>query len=93
LEITRKDKIDVLKIDIEGGEYELIDQLGGFRDRIGQLLIEFHTRLLPDSQKHFTDDAIRKLRDAGYLLFHVSGRGTEFGFCGGLIEHPGNAGR
>ena len=40
------DRIDVLKMDIEGAEYEVVDDLiaSGELERVGQLLIEFHHR-------------------------------------------------
>lgn len=73
------DRIDVLKIDIEGGEYGVIDDLLASRITVGQLLVEFH--------HHFrgvglgrTVRAVRALEEAGYLLFDLSGRGLEMSF-------------
>ena len=73
------ERIDVLKIDIEGGEYDLIDELLSGGPQVDQLLIEFHHGMhgwtLSD-----TKTAMQKLQVAGFELFHVSRRGLEFSF-------------
>jgi FkbM family methyltransferase len=62
--------IDVLKIDVEGGEFAILDDLlkRGLLDklRVNQLMIEFHT---PDAAS-FTDLArlVGALADAGFVL-------------------------
>lgn len=72
-------KIDVLKIDIEGGEYDVIDNILEEEIEIHQLLIEFHHK-----KAHFTVDdtqkAIKKLRNAGFKVFWSSARGREVAF-------------
>jgi FkbM family methyltransferase len=73
------ERIDVLKIDIEGGEYEAIDDLLASRVTVGQLLIEFHHHF-PGVGLGRTVRAVRALEEAGYLLFHLSGRGLEMSF-------------
>ncbi len=72
--------IDLLKIDIEGAEFEVIDDLVSEAPHIRQLLIEFHARLRSKEGEALTYKAIEKLRGAGYRLFHVSRRQLEFGF-------------
>jgi len=72
-------KVDLLKIDIEGGEYEIIDDLVQSADSIGQLLIEFHDRLIG---KELSKEALNKLQDAGYTIVAVSRRGLEYSFSG-----------
>ena len=74
--------LDVLKIDIEGGEYELMEDIVEEADKIGQLLIEFHARMLGDNGNEVTEQAISKLSRAGFRLFNVSSRGNEFSFLG-----------
>lgn len=48
LKISKKDWIDVLKIDIEGSEYEVFDDTAeDWIDKVGLLMIEFHDRIKP----------------------------------------------
>jgi FkbM family methyltransferase len=73
------DHLDVLKLDIEGGEYEVLDDLLREELPVGQLLVEFHHnfRSIPFAR---TERAVRALNAAGYQLFHVSERGLELSF-------------
>lgn len=62
--------IDILKVDIEGNEYDLIE---GPMPSIGQFLVEFH--FLPDLMKGkipkiFFPKIIDKLESHGFRLFH-----------------------
>jgi FkbM family methyltransferase len=70
------ESIDILKMDIEGAEYEVIDDLlsSGFNPKM--LLIEFHHRF-EGIGKEKTIDSLSKLRNAGYLLVKVSVTGRE----------------
>jgi FkbM family methyltransferase len=72
--------LDVLKIDIEGAEFELIDDLVTLAPKIRQLLIEFHDRLADGSGRAHTAQAVERLKGAGFKLFHVSRRGYEYCF-------------
>ena len=71
--------IDILKMDIEGAEYGVIDDILKSGIKIHQLLIEFHHRFHPEGSK-VTRRSIEKLRQADFLLFHVSRNGEEFSF-------------
>jgi hypothetical protein len=70
------DAVDVLKLDIEGGEYEVLDDLLRERLPVRQLLVEFHHNF-PAIPFARTEAALRALKGAGYELFHVSERGLE----------------
>jgi hypothetical protein len=74
------DRIDVLKMDIEGGEYGAIDDFLAAGVRPGQVLVEFHHNL-PGVPFARTLGAIHSLEGAGYRLFHVSRRGLELSFA------------
>ena len=65
--------ISVLKIDIEGSEYEVIDEFMSNESIpiIPQLLIEYHGRFFPDGIQK-TKDSITKLKAKGYKIFAVS---------------------
>lgn len=72
-------RLDVLKMDIEGGEYAVIEDICRSGVDIGQILVEFHHNY-PGVPLTRTLAAIRQLREAGQRLFHISPRGLEFSF-------------
>lgn len=72
-------RIDLLKMDIEGAEYEVIDSILSSSIPIKQLLIEFHHRF-PQVGLQKTKDAIYKLNQAGYRVFAVSSNQEEVSF-------------
>ena len=69
-------RVDVLKMDIEGAEYEVIDDLIASRVEVAQVLVEFHHKL-PGVGYEPTRRALRQLHSAGYRVFHYSAKGTE----------------
>jgi FkbM family methyltransferase len=73
------DQIDLLKMDIEGAEYEVLDSLIDSEIRPTQLLVEFHHRF-PSIGKEKTTNAIQRLREIGYRIFAVSANGREVSF-------------
>jgi len=72
-------KIDILKMDIEGAEYEVIDDIVHSPVPIYQVLIEFHHRFDGIGISR-TKQAISKLNGAGYKIFNVSATGEEISF-------------
>ena len=72
-------KIDVLKMDVEGSEYTVIDDMINSDIFPKQLLIEFHHRF-PNIGVEMTRNAISKIRRRGYGLAFVSETGEEFLF-------------
>lgn len=75
----RHSRIDLLKMDIEGAEYDVIDDLLETGIFPTQLLVEFHHRL-PGIGARRTARAIRQLRASGYQLFAISPSGEEYSF-------------
>ena len=71
--------IDLLKMDIEGAEYDVIDNLEEQGVEINQILIEFH-HMYKGISLDDTKNAIEKLRKLGFELFHISQRTYEFSF-------------
>jgi FkbM family methyltransferase len=71
-------KIDLLKMDIEGFEYNVIDNMIKNRILPECLLIEFHHFHL--SAKDRTEAAVNQLRAGGYRIFWISDLGSEYGF-------------
>ena len=73
------DRIDLMKMDIEGAEYEVLDGLLSSSIKPKQLLVEFHHRF-PGIGLEKTADIIKRLRDAGYKIFAISEIGREVSF-------------
>jgi len=71
--------IDILKMDIEGAEYEVIEDILQSGIAIGQIAIEFHHRFIPDGEEQ-TKAAIGILNEYGYYIFGVSPTGEEVSF-------------
>jgi FkbM family methyltransferase len=71
--------IEVLKMDIEGGEYEVIDDLLSSAVPVRQLLVEFHHNF-PSIGLPKTLRSIQALEIAGFRIFHISERGLELSF-------------
>lgn len=63
-------EIDLLKIDIEGCEYDVIAQLIAGKVRVKQLCVEFHHGQTFGRSSATTVRAILALRRAGYDLIH-----------------------
>jgi FkbM family methyltransferase len=70
-------RLDVLKLDIEGAEYDVLDQLLDEKTPVDQLLIEFHHQFATIPAKR-TVDMLARLHDAGYDIFHVAENLREF---------------
>ena len=72
-------EIDVLKMDIEGAEYDVIENMLTEGVLVRQLLVEFHHRK-PWLGVQKTLAAVQLLARAGYRLFHMSPGGEEWAF-------------
>lgn len=71
--------IDIMKMDIEGFEYEVIDSIIKFGIKPQQLLIEFH-HFFSNLNNKMTEDYIDKLIAFGYDLVHISNSFCEYSF-------------
>lgn len=76
--------VDLIKVDIEGAEYDVLDHLLASTLRPAQLLVEFHHRF-PGIGMGRTADTVARLRSAGYRIFAVSETGRELSF----LRFPG----
>lgn len=72
-------RIDLLKMDIEGAEYDVLDSMLEANIRPKQLLVEFHHRF-SGIGLDATRQTIERLRGAGYSVFAVSEIGREVSF-------------
>ena len=73
------ERIDLLKMDIEGAEYEVLDGLLASPVMPTQLLVEFHHRFVEDGLNK-TYAIIEGLREAGYKIIAISEVGREISF-------------
>jgi FkbM family methyltransferase len=72
-------EIALLKLDIEGSEYEVIDDVVRSELDVKQIVVEFHHRIhrRPLEQTRF---AIDELRSAGFRIFSISPNGDVLSF-------------
>ena len=68
--------IDLLKMDIEGAEYQVVDDICRSGIRPKQILVEFHHRFSNVGIAK-TKNAINRLRNIGYGVFSISNSGEE----------------
>ena len=72
-------RVDLVKLDVEGAEYDAIDAMLEHSDPPRQLLVEFHHRF-PGIGIEKTRECVAKLGRAGYALFGISRTGRELSF-------------
>ena len=62
------DKIDLLKIDIEGSEYAVMESVLREKLKITQICVEYHNQVLPGIKTSWTAGSLLKLWFAGWRL-------------------------
>tara|TARA_Y100000590_G_scaffold284333_1_gene319893 strand:+ start:1048 stop:1770 length:723 start_codon:yes stop_codon:yes gene_type:complete len=70
--------INLIKIDIEGTEYQVIDHMIENEIFPEQILVEYHHRF-NDKNKKMTKSSLNNLRSCGYRIFSISETGREIG--------------
>ena len=89
LKANGHEHIDLIKMDVEGAEYEFLESLNGEDMVFNQIAMEFHPHLANQAigadicdMKGWerTEAAIKKLTDNGFKIIELSDRGTEFCF-------------
>lgn len=83
------DSLDVLKMDIEGAEYDVLDDVLDLGLRVRQILVEFHHRF-PGVGVERTRRAVAKLNAAGYRIFAASDSGEDYSF---ILDNSGSHAR
>jgi FkbM family methyltransferase len=79
MKLKNHNKIDVLKMDIEGAEYEVIDHIKKYQLDIKQILVEFHPHFENNGRKK-TLNAIESLEAMGYHCYGRSDSLLEYSF-------------
>lgn len=74
------DHVDVLKMDIEGGEYAVLADILQGKVRPTQILVEYHYWENQKTTVPRTAESVRALKAAGYRLFARSPVGPELSF-------------
>jgi FkbM family methyltransferase len=77
------ERLDILKMDIEGAEYPVVDALARSALRPHQILLEFHHQL-PGVSVGRTEHALTTLASIGYKIFNCQPSGHEFS----LLHRP-----
>ncbi len=72
-------RIDLIKMDIEGGEYEVIDDMLNDHVPVAQLAVEFHHSYatIPFT---YTVRVVQRLRECNFSILHISPRSYEITF-------------
>jgi hypothetical protein len=75
------EKIDILKLDIEGAEYAVLAQAvaNGWLNDVSQVLVEFH-HFLPGLTSTQTRNAIASMQRAGFIIAWVGRTNHEYLF-------------
>lgn len=82
MEIHGHQKINLLKMDIEGSEYNVIKDILDSSINIEQILVEFHHRFDKEAIDK-TRNVVQNLKKAGYKIFYISPTGEEYSFIKG----------
>ncbi len=72
-------RLDILKMDVKGAEYGVLEDIIQSDIKIGQILLEFHHRF-PDIGIDATRSAVQSLNKAGYRIFAALENGEEYSF-------------
>ena len=75
----KHNEIEVLKMDIEGAEYDVIDSILAANITINQFLVEFHDRIFPTAEPK-SKAFVEKMKANGFEIFAVSDSFEEVSF-------------
>jgi len=71
--------IDLLKMDIEGAEFDVLEQILQSKLNVRQILVEFHHRFKIIGKVRAVD-ILKKMDAAGYKIFFIDDRGWNYSF-------------
>jgi FkbM family methyltransferase len=79
MEENGHDHINILKMDIEGAEYDVLEDIINSGISVQQILVEFHHRFMKDGVQK-SRNALKLLSDNGFKVFGVSDLNSEISF-------------
>lgn len=79
MQANNHDYLDLLKMDIEGAEYDVLEDVLNHNIRIDQIVVEFHSHLISNGRRK-TTAMLKLLKRHGYQCFAVSDSYCEFSF-------------
>jgi hypothetical protein len=84
MQLCQQTKIDILKMDIEGSEYAVLEQAinEGWLQSIQQILVEFH-HFLPGLEAGQTKKIVASLKQNGYRIAWIGRTNHEYLFTRG----------
>ncbi|MBF0144617.1 MAG: FkbM family methyltransferase [Magnetococcales bacterium] len=68
---------DLLKMDVEGAEYGVLENILETGCSIGQMVLEFHPEMIPNGLQR-TRDLLKRMNREGYSIFAISPDGRNF---------------
>ena len=71
--------VSILKMDIEGAEYNVLQDMMRTGIKPDQILVEYH-HFFKDSTLRRTRDSVEMLKDHGYVIFDIDARGHNYSF-------------
>ncbi|HIJ83945.1 MAG TPA: FkbM family methyltransferase [Magnetococcales bacterium] len=71
------DHLDILKMDVEGAEYDILENVMASHCSIGQIILEFHPEMVPHGLQR-TKEILKKLYQFGYRIYAISADGRDF---------------
>ena len=73
------ERVDLIKMDIEGSEFGVIEDMLNDGVECDQLCVETHARFLEDGKEKMRK-IIARMNECGYKIFAVSDNGGELSF-------------
>jgi hypothetical protein len=83
--IIGSNEIDLFKIDIEGSEYEVLENMLQYGIYPKQICVEFHNRFFKDGDQKYKS-IVDKLQKNNYRIMGVSNTNEEFLFIHNVSE-------
>ncbi len=65
------DRVDILKMDIEGAEFDVLEELVASGANVSQIIVDFHNRYLRDG-KDKLKRCLKTMDNAGYKIFAIN---------------------
>jgi hypothetical protein len=69
--------VDLLKLDVEGSEYSVVEDILNSNARVDQFLVEVHERFFPDGRAR-TEKLLDALIDRGYEIYAIATRARHY---------------